>query len=90
MRSIILSDLGSVDMKTADGKTDVLIGVETGAEKSIEVNGITVDLAVLAADTALQAFLGVTLGRGAAYSAVVLSTSDAPTVIWVQSETATQ
>ncbi len=85
-----LSDLPSVDLKTADGKTEVLMDVSAGTQKSIEVNGITVDLAVSSEGTELQAFSGVSLERGAAYSAFVLGTADAPTVIWVQSETATE
>jgi alginate O-acetyltransferase complex protein AlgF len=82
-----LSDLPLVDLKTADGKTEVLMGVATGTQKSIEVNGITVDLAVLADGAELQSFPGVSLERGAAYSALVLPGS---TVIWVQSETTTE
>jgi alginate O-acetyltransferase complex protein AlgF len=85
-----LSDIPSIDLKTADGKTEVLMGVGSGTEKSIEVNGSTVDLAVLNAEAELQAFPGVSLERGAAYSALVLGTAATPTVIWVQSETATQ
>jgi alginate O-acetyltransferase complex protein AlgF len=85
-----LSDLPSIDLKTADGKTDVLLGVGPGAQKSIEVNGITVDLAVSSEGQELQAFPGVSLERGAAYSAIVLGTASAPTVIWVQSETTTE
>jgi alginate O-acetyltransferase complex protein AlgF len=81
-----LSDLASVDLKTADGKTEVLMGVATGTQKSIEVNGITVDLAVLADGAELQSFPGVSLERGAAYSAIVLGGA----VIWVQSETTTE
>jgi alginate O-acetyltransferase complex protein AlgF len=85
-----LSDLASVDLKTADGKTEVLMGVASGTQKNIEVNGITVDLAVSSEGAELQAFPGVKLERGAAYSALVLGTADAPTVIWVQSETTTE
>jgi alginate O-acetyltransferase complex protein AlgF len=85
-----LSDLASVDLKTADGKTEVLMGVASGAQKSIEVNGITVDLAASGDGAELQAFPGVKLERGAAYSVLVLGTASAPTVLWVQSETATE
>lgn len=85
-----LSDIASVDLKTADGKTEVLMGVASSTQKNIEVNGITVDLAVSSEGADLQAFPGVSLERGAAYSAIVLGTSDAPTVIWVQSETVTE
>jgi alginate O-acetyltransferase complex protein AlgF len=85
-----LSDLPTVDLKTADGKTDVLLGVTPGTETSVEVNGITVDLAVSSEGNVLQEFPGVKLERGAAYSALVLGTAAAPTVIWVQSETTTE
>jgi alginate O-acetyltransferase complex protein AlgF len=85
-----LSDMASVDLKTADGKTDVLVGVAGGTQKSIEVNGITVDLAVSSSGADLQAFPGVSLERGAAYSVIVLGTASAPNVVWVQSETTTE
>jgi alginate O-acetyltransferase complex protein AlgF len=78
--------LASVDLKTADGKTDVLLGVTPGTQKSIEVNGITVDLAALSEAGQIQAFPGVKLERGAAYSVIVLP----GTAIWVQSETTTE
>ncbi len=83
-----LSDLPTVDLKTADGKTEVLLGVALGTQKSIEVNGITVDLAALS-ETEIQAFPGVKLERGAAYSVIVLG-GTTPTAIWVQSETTTE
>jgi alginate O-acetyltransferase complex protein AlgF len=85
-----LSDLPTIDLKTADGKTDVLLGVTPETETSVEVNGITVDLAVSSQGQELQAFPRVSLERGAAYSAVVVGTAEAPTVIWVQSETTTE
>jgi alginate O-acetyltransferase complex protein AlgF len=85
-----LSDIPAVDLKTADGKTEVFSGVAPGTQTSVEVNGITVDLAVLGEGAVLQEFPGVQLERGAAYSALVLGTASAPTVIWVQSETTTE
>jgi alginate O-acetyltransferase complex protein AlgF len=84
-----LSSLATVDLKTADGKTDVLLGVTPGTQKSIEVNGITVDLAALSEGNEIQAFPGVKLERGAAYSVFVLG-GETPTAIWVQSETTTE
>ena len=85
-----LSDIPTVDLKTTDGKTEVFSGVAPGTQTSVEVNGITVDLAVSSEDTVLQEFPGVQLERGAAYSALALGTASAPTVIWVQSETTTE
>jgi alginate O-acetyltransferase complex protein AlgF len=84
-----LSDLATVDLKTADGKTEVLMGVASGTQKSIEVNGITVDLAASSEGTEIQAFAGAKLERGAAYSVIVLGGAT-PTAIWVQSETTTE
>jgi alginate O-acetyltransferase complex protein AlgF len=84
------SDIPTIDLKTADGKTEVFSGVAPGTETSVEVNGITVDLAVSSEGKVLQEFPGVQLERGAAYSAFVLGTASAPTVIWVQSETTTE
>jgi alginate O-acetyltransferase complex protein AlgF len=83
-----LSDLPNVDLKTADGKTDVLTGVTPGTQKSIEVNGITVDLAALS-DTEIQAFPGIKLERGAAYSVMVLGGAT-PSAIWIPSVTTTE
>lgn len=82
-----LSSLPTTDLKTADGKTEVLMGVAPGEQKSIEVNGITVDLAVSSDGKEIQVFPGVKLERGAAYSVIVL---DASTAIWVASETTTE
>jgi alginate O-acetyltransferase complex protein AlgF len=84
-----LSDLATVDLKTADGKTEVLAGVTPGGQKSIEVNGITVDLAALSGGAEIQAFAGVKLERGAAYSVFVLGGAT-PSAVWVQSETKTE
>jgi alginate O-acetyltransferase complex protein AlgF len=84
-----LSDIATVDLKTADGKTEVFAGVLPATQKSIEVNGVTVDLAVSGAGSELQVFPGLSLERGAAYSIIVLGTANQPTVLWVQSETAT-
>jgi hypothetical protein len=58
--------------------------VASGTQKNIEINGITVDLVVSSEGAELQAFPGVKLEHGAAYSALVLGTTDVPTVIWVQ------
>ncbi|MGL4608594.1 MAG: alginate O-acetyltransferase AlgF [Trueperaceae bacterium] len=85
-----LTDIPSVDLKTADSTTEVLMGVAPGTQKSIEVNGITVDLVALSGDVELGAFPGTTLEREAAYSVFVLGTADAPQVVWVQSETVTE
>ena len=84
-----LSNLPIVDLKTADGKTEVLMGVAPGIQKGIEVNGITVDLAALSEGTEIQAFPGVKLERGAAYSVFVLD-GETPSAIWVQSQTTTE
>ncbi len=85
-----LSDIETVDLKTADGATDVILGVAKGSESSIEVNGISVALGVFSNGQALHTFDEVSLERGAAYSTIVLGTADRPTVIWVQSETTTE
>lgn len=81
-----LSNLEAVDLKTADGQTDVLLGVEPGELKSIEVNSITVDLAVFNGVTELANFPAVQLERTAAYSAIVVGSE---TVIWIQSQAIT-
>lgn len=84
-----LSELSHVDMTTADGQIEVLMDVSPMDFKSIEVNGITVDLAVLANGESLAVFEKLALERAAAYSAIVFGNEleDAERhIIWVQSE----
>lgn len=61
---------GSIDLKTADGKTSVVAAVSPGHSGSRAVNGITVDLAAFAGSKALGIIKGVKLERGSAYALV--------------------
>ncbi|WP_407569894.1 alginate O-acetyltransferase AlgF [Deinococcus altitudinis] len=69
-----LSKSGSIDLKTADGKTAVVGGVKPGTSGSRAVNGITVDLAAFDGAKALGTLKSVKLERGSAYALVVTDT----------------
>lgn len=75
-----------VNLKTADGETDVIPDVAPGEHGSVEVNPISVAFGAFAGGAALTIFDEVQLGRGAAYSTFVLPDD---TAIFVQNTTAT-
>jgi alginate O-acetyltransferase complex protein AlgF len=66
-----LSKVGSVDLKTADGKTSVISGIKPGESGNRAVNGITVDLAAFDKTKLLGSLKGVKLERGNAYALVL-------------------
>ena len=81
-----LSDVASVDMKTADGSTAVVPGVAAGTQSSILVNPIAVDLAAFANDDAVDTFAGLNLQAGAVYSLVVMGGADDLSASWTASQ----
>lgn len=78
---------GPVNLKTADGATDVIPDVAPGEVGSIEVNPIAVALGAFAGDEAITTFDEVQLTRGAAYSTFVLPDE---TAVFVQNTTTTE
>ena len=76
-----------VNLKTADGSTDVIPDVAPGEVGSIPVNPISVAFGAFRGDTALMAFDEVQLERSAAYSTFVLPDD---TAVFVQNTTATE
>ena len=76
-----------VNLKTADGSTDVIPEVAPGGLGSIEVNPISVAFGAFSGETALAAFEETQLGRGAVYSSFVLPDD---TAFFVQNTTATE
>lgn len=76
-----------VNLKTADGSTDVIPEVAPGGLGSIEVNPISVAFGVFSGETALAAFEETRLERGAVYSSFVLPED---TAFFVQNATATE
>ena len=66
-----LSKNPAVDLKTADGKTAVVVGVKPGQSGSRAVNGITVELAAFAGTKSLGSLKSMALERGCAYAIVV-------------------
>jgi alginate O-acetyltransferase complex protein AlgF len=80
-----LSKIGSVALKTDDGKTTVVDGVAPGTVKSQAVNAIKVGLAAFNGSSKIAAFPAVQLERGSTYSTIVFSESKA---VWVRSSTA--
>lgn len=82
-----LSELASLELKTADGETAVVSGVAPLTTASVQVNPVAVNLAVFGGETAVAELGEVALERGALYSAIVLGPADAPTLLWELSET---
>ena len=80
-----LSKIGSVALKTDDGKTTVVDGVTPGTVKSQAVNAIKVGLAAFNGSGKIASFPAVQLERGSTYSTIVFSESKA---VWVRSSTA--
>ena len=76
-----------VNLKTADGATDVIPDVAALDVGSIEVNPISVAFGAFSGDTALSTFDALQLGRGAAYSTFVLPDD---TAVFVQNTTTTE
>ncbi len=76
-----------VNLKTADGSTEVIPDVAPGEVGSIPVNPISVAFGAFAGDTAVAAFDEVQLERSAAYSTFVLPDN---TAVFVQNTTATE
>jgi alginate O-acetyltransferase complex protein AlgF len=76
-----------VNLKTADGSTDVIPDVAPGEVGSIPVNPISVAFGAFAGDAVLQTFEEVSLERGAAYSTFVLPEGSA---VFAQSTTTTE
>ena len=63
-----LSGRGPLDLATADGETDVLVGVGAGESESIVVGGAEVALGVFEAGELVAALESQQLERGAAHS----------------------
>ena len=76
-----------VNLKTADGSTDVIPDVAPGEVGSIPVNPISVAFGAFSGSTALTTFDTVQLERSAAYSTFVLPDD---TAVFVQNTTTTQ
>ena len=76
-----------VNLKTADGSTDVIPDVAPGEVGSIPVNPISVAFGAFRGSAALTAFDEVQLERSAAYSTFVLPDD---TAVFVQNTTATE
>ncbi len=81
-----VSDSGAVAMKTADGSTAVIEGVDASSMNSILVNPIQVDLAAFEGTTSINSFAGLSLQSGAVYSMVVMGSADSLTANWVRNE----
>lgn len=77
-----LSEAVAVDMKTADGSTPVITGVESQALNNILVNPIEVELAAFSDDKAIKTFSDLTLRESAVYSMVVVGSVDELSASW--------
>jgi len=76
---------GEVELKTADGSTDVIPATPPGEVGSVEVNPIVVAFGVFAGGAPRATFDEVQLERGAAYSAFALGGT--PPAVFVRSTT---
>lgn len=85
-----LSTLDAIDLRTADGATDVLPGVAQGSSSSIEVNPADVTLAVFHQGELVQELPGLQLERGAAYGVFVMGDADSLVVQHAMAETRTE
>jgi alginate O-acetyltransferase complex protein AlgF len=63
-----LSTVPSLDLKTADGKTGVILGVRSGASGVKVVNAVAVSLAVWNAGTRVASVGNLGLARGSSFS----------------------
>lgn len=84
-----LSDLASVDLRTADGETDVVTRVAPGEAESIDVNPIAAAFGVFEADVPVATFDEVQLRRGEVYSAFVFGPAEAPSGLFEANTTQT-
>lgn len=85
-----LSALDTLDLRTADGETDVLTDVAAGSSSSIEVNPADVTLAVFHQGEGVQELSGLQLERGAAHGVFVMGDADALVVHHAVAETRTE
>ena len=81
------SSLGPIDLKTADGETDVVSGVAPLSEGSVVVNQAEVALGVFAGGERVMGLEPSLLERGTAYSVLVFDGADngegGPVVVFV-------
>jgi alginate O-acetyltransferase complex protein AlgF len=77
-----LSDLATVDMKTADGSTAVISGVTSQTLNSILVNPIEISLAAFGDHQSVQAFNDLSLKPGATYSMIVTGPAEHLMAAW--------
>lgn len=81
----VAPSMGPLDIKTADGKTNVFKALEAGKPAILEVNPITVNLAVFkSGTTAASGTAKLTMERGSAYSVFLLPASKGLEVVTAQ------
>lgn len=77
--------VGPVDVKTADGKTKVFTSLEAGKPAILEVNPISVNLAVFRSGTTTSSgTASLHMQRGSAYSLFLLPAADGFDIVSVQ------
>jgi alginate O-acetyltransferase complex protein AlgF len=85
-----LSTLDTIDLKTADGETEVLTGVAAESSSSVEVNPADVTLAVFHQGEVVQELSDLQLERGTAYGIFVMGDGESLTVHHAVAETRTE
>ena len=81
-----LSSRGPLDLETADGETDILVGVGAGESESIVVGGAEVALGVFEAGERVAALESQQLERGAAHAVFAFDGPEGLTVIYTRAE----
>ncbi|MBN1836536.1 MAG: alginate O-acetyltransferase AlgF [Spirochaetales bacterium] len=79
-----LSSLERVDLRTEDGKTQVIPPLAPGSADRVTVNAVPVRLAVFARGEALHPIGDPGLRRGSSYSAIVFEQEGRTAVLWVE------
>ncbi len=82
------SRAGPLELKTADGETEVIAGVEPGGSGSIVINEAEVALGVFAGETSVGALEPRLLGRGVAHAVMVFDGPGGPIVTYAPAELA--
>jgi alginate O-acetyltransferase complex protein AlgF len=85
-----VSGFASLDLKTADGKTGVIVGVKPNASGVKVVNAVSASLAVWNGSTRVAALGNVGLTRGSSFSVFVIGSGAAAKVFAVKASVAAQ
>lgn len=81
-----LTGISPVTLKTADGRTDVIAGVQSGESASIAVNPVKTRLALFTGEEELEKVGSIDMDAGQSYGIFVIDRSDALEVLVEKAE----